>query len=490
MVGGLVERVGIDAQLDPFDGEPVQGEHVDTNAIDGERVAHLGYPFQTIEHETGDRVVLAIGQVEAGDAFDLVGPGRCGHRPHARLGLDVVARRARVVLVLDVADEFLDDVLECHHAGGTAILVDHDRHLGRPRPKLREHHVETRRLGDGQDVVEQFGHVRRLVVGPLDAQQVLGMDDALHLAVEVDDRKPRVCRGHQIAQVGRGGVDVDRDHPIPGDHRIGRFQFTEVDRPFEERRLALREVSALGGRVDDQVEFLGRHRPSQLLDRLDAHESKQSVRRSVEQSDDRPGETHEQPHRRRERSSDRFGLGDRQVLRGEFAEDHLRHRRQDQCKRDRDPEGDRLGNTDGHQRRLDDRGDGRLGDETDQQGGDRDAELSPRKHETQPFVDVDRTLRTAIAFLGLLQEPASASSDERKLDGHEVPVGCDERNDPEQPESSQHGVNFVFGRRTWVVRCYRPSRRAAATHLPDGVSCIVLVYHRPVRPGRSGRPTT
>ena len=43
-------------------------------------------------------------------------------------------------------------------------------------------------------------------------------------------------------------------------------------------------------------------------------------------------------------------------------------------------------------------------------------------------------------------------TDQLELDGDEEPVGRDQRNDTEQPESGQHGVNFVFGRRTWVVR--------------------------------------
>ena len=94
-------------------------------------------------------------------------------------------------------------------------------------------------------------------------------------------------RRHQVTQVGGGCVDVDRDHPVPGHHRIGCLQFAEVDRPLEQRSLALGEVPALGRRIDDQIEFLGRHGTAQLLDRFDADETKQPVRGRVEESDDR-----------------------------------------------------------------------------------------------------------------------------------------------------------------------------------------------------------
>ncbi len=133
VVGLVVDH----AELELLDREVLDGEHLDAHSFDDDVVADLGDAFQPVEHESGHRVVLAFRQVEAGDPFDLVGARRRVDQPDARLDLHVVAGVRRVVLVLDRTDEFLDDVLEGHHAGRRSVLVDDDGHLGRARPQLR-----------------------------------------------------------------------------------------------------------------------------------------------------------------------------------------------------------------------------------------------------------------------------------------------------------------------------------------------------------------
>jgi hypothetical protein len=226
-------------------------------------------------------------------------------------------------------------------------------------------------------------------------------------------------------------------------------------------------------------------RSSSSVDRLDPDEAQQPVRSPVEQANQGTGEPQVDPHRRRKRSCDRLGLGDGQVLRGEFAEHHLRHRGQDQRQDQRDAEGRRFGYADRHERWFDHRRDCRFGDEAHEQRGDRDAQLGARQHETEALVDVDRPLRTAVALLGPLQETASTCSHEREFDSDEEPIGRDERDHCDQPESSQHGVNFVFGRQTWVDRCYRPPWPAVATRCR---AARLRVYHHHGVDGRCPAP--
>ena len=51
-----------------------------------------------------------------------------------------------VELVLDVADDLLEEVLERHDAGGGAVLVDDDRHVLVRPPELAEQSAEILRL--------------------------------------------------------------------------------------------------------------------------------------------------------------------------------------------------------------------------------------------------------------------------------------------------------------------------------------------------------
>ena len=57
---------------------------------------------------------------------------RCGAEPRA---------------LVDVADHFLEQILERDDAGRAAVLVDHDDHLRALAPHRRQHGVERRGLG-------------------------------------------------------------------------------------------------------------------------------------------------------------------------------------------------------------------------------------------------------------------------------------------------------------------------------------------------------
>ena len=85
-------------------------------------------------------------EIDADRLGDLVEVG-------ARIGdEDAVARRddhvalVLVMLVLDVADDDLDDVLDRDEAVGAAIFVDDERHLGARRLHLRQQ-VDGRHRG-------------------------------------------------------------------------------------------------------------------------------------------------------------------------------------------------------------------------------------------------------------------------------------------------------------------------------------------------------
>ena len=76
---------------------------------------------------------------------ELVDPHRAGH---AQPALRVAIRtRARSAPSLDLADDFLEQILERDDPRRAAVLVDHDDHLRSLPPHRREHGVERRGLG-------------------------------------------------------------------------------------------------------------------------------------------------------------------------------------------------------------------------------------------------------------------------------------------------------------------------------------------------------
>ena len=101
-------------------------------------------------HEPADRVVL-LGvlelEVEVEQLEQLVDVGPA---VDARLvvGQALDHRLLDVVLVLDLADDLLEQVLDRHEARRAAVLVEHDRDVDLAPLELVEQVVDRHRLGD------------------------------------------------------------------------------------------------------------------------------------------------------------------------------------------------------------------------------------------------------------------------------------------------------------------------------------------------------
>ena len=93
-----------------------------------------------------------------------------------------------VVLVLDLADDLLEQVLDGHEAGGPAVLVEHDRDVDLAPLELVEQVVDAHRLGheDGGPQERAAALGRSVAERLQERQQVLGVEDA-------DDLVDRVC---------------------------------------------------------------------------------------------------------------------------------------------------------------------------------------------------------------------------------------------------------------------------------------------------------
>ena len=80
----------------------------------------------------------------------------------AGLGDDVVLAVVEVVLVLDVADDLLQHVLDGDEARDAAVLVDDDRDVVAVGAELAQQHVEALRLGDEHRRPQRVAQVERL----------------------------------------------------------------------------------------------------------------------------------------------------------------------------------------------------------------------------------------------------------------------------------------------------------------------------------------
>jgi G3E family GTPase len=113
----------------------------------------------------------------------------------------------------------------------------------------------------------------------------------------------------------------------------------------------------------------------QFFDWFDSEETQETVRGTIEQLDQRARHPHEHQGRSREASRNRFGLGDSEILGSKLTKDHLRNGRKHERQGDSDADSRRLADPDRFKQWPDCTGKNRLGNETEHQRRDRDAEL-------------------------------------------------------------------------------------------------------------------
>ncbi len=320
------------------------------------------------------------------------------------------------------------------------MLVDDHGQLAARAPHVGEQPPQQCRLGDRQRGLEQGAHLRPRACLGRNPQHVLGRHDALDVV------QPLVGHGEagvagvngQPPQVVAGRVHMQPHHLRAGDHRVAGAQLTKLECALQQRRFGLVQRPLARGLGDDVLELLGRHAALELVDRFDADHPQQTVGGAVEQPDDRPREAHVQLGAAREHQRAALGLRDREVFGTELAEHHLRARGDDEAGADRDGACDGVRQPHQLEQRRERGPEGRLGDEADDQRGDRDAQLRARQHERQPPGHRDGAGGTRVTLLGDLFEPFSPDGDERELGRDEVAVGEDQGDDGGQPESDVH----------------------------------------------------
>ena len=163
-------------------------------------------------------------------------------------------RLGDVVLVLDLAHDLLDQILDGEQPVGAAELVDHQRHVG-ARAAHVEQHVEHRQGRRHEDHAAQYVAQVELLGGAPVGQHVLDVDHADHVVERFAiDRIARMRLGldqpHHLVErrVGGDGADIDPRHHDVGHGLVAQLQDVgEQDAlVFADRRIAL-------GRLLDQL---------------------------------------------------------------------------------------------------------------------------------------------------------------------------------------------------------------------------------------------
>ena len=118
------------------------------------------------------------------------------------------------MLVLDVADDLLDQILERDEALGARIFVEHDRQVDMLLPHIGKQIERATRHRRVQGLADQPGDRRRVFgTGRQNVEDVFYVDHTNdRIKIVAVDRQAAVARfGEQLDEVGERGVLLDRD---------------------------------------------------------------------------------------------------------------------------------------------------------------------------------------------------------------------------------------------------------------------------------------
>ncbi len=214
--------------------------------------ADIGHVAHEVHQHAADRVevgaALVLDELQAGRVLDFEHGGRRVDVPDAvplRLDLGILV----VMLVLDLAHDLLDDVLEGHDAADAAELVDDDRHVKSVRLHLAEEHADPLRLGDEGDrgpheLEDRAGAVTALLE---QAEYVLGVENPLHVVggLPVHGVTAVPALFDLVEHHAETGLHLERDHLHPRHHHLARHGVLELEHAVEKLSLIFGDLSGL-----------------------------------------------------------------------------------------------------------------------------------------------------------------------------------------------------------------------------------------------------
>ena len=264
-------------------------------AVECERGADRGHAPRPVNEQPAQRLEVPLrGDLTSEARLEISeGDRRVGHEaPLADLFELLV--RVGVVLIVDLADDLLEDVLERHDPAGATELVGHHRHVEALGAHLAENARRALRLDDEEDGrAKEIGELRLLEVAIAEeGEEVLHVEEA----DDVIERLPvhRVARvtlgGDVIEHLVQGRAHLDGRDQAARHHERAGCEAGADDQPDPEPQL--RAIARLDRLIDGAArEVRDRQREALRGEREDdrAYEQRAVRRGETEQAAERAG---------------------------------------------------------------------------------------------------------------------------------------------------------------------------------------------------------
>ena len=170
-----------------------------------------GQVAELLQYQPADSVELLVAQVDVEGLVEFLDGGERADDVIAVAELADEAVGLEIGLVLDLADDLLQHILDGDQPRHAAVLVDDDGHVVAVLAEFSQQHVQTLAFGHHVAGAEQPHEVEILVLGLQQlGQQVFYQQDAQHVV--------RALADHRVA--GMGGLDDMRQHFLEGQLRL------------------------------------------------------------------------------------------------------------------------------------------------------------------------------------------------------------------------------------------------------------------------------
>src|SRR5690606_38302351 len=250
-IHGCSQRSGLnDGNPQQMHAAAVGVEDAYTESIQLDNLVALGQMAEGVHDQAAEGVELLIGEVGIELLVELFDRRQALDQEVAGGQFLDVVLVVDIVLVLDVADDLLQYILDGDQTRHAAIFVDDDGHMVMGRAKFLEQHIQPLGLGHTGGRAQHILDIETIgIVFQQQRQQILGQQDAEHVVdAFADHREAGVRRFDDRGQefTGRlGGLDGahlrTRDHDVPYLH-VGDLQGALDDR----QRLDIEDLVALG----------------------------------------------------------------------------------------------------------------------------------------------------------------------------------------------------------------------------------------------------
>ena len=261
--------VGMYRHLDAADAPSVDADDVEGVVFILQVLVHAGEVALDLQQQAGQRVGLArhllkLVVIDVEDLAEVAQQRLALETVSVVVELDILALLL-VILVVDLADNLLQDVLQRDQSARAAILIDDDGHVDVVLLEVAQEVVDHLGLGHEVGRTDETLPAKALGLGEM-GQQVLDIEDATDvvLVVLIDGDARIVVVNDTLEHVLVAAVDWEIDDILARGHDLlGRF-VAEADDALEHALLVLDIV--LVGELQRLLQLIDRELAALLLD--------------------------------------------------------------------------------------------------------------------------------------------------------------------------------------------------------------------------------